>query len=1137
MAFAGALSTSELACRQGKLVQYGTVPLMIALVSRRESSLRADGLDFALALLSGGPRVVQDAVLHQLADPHFRRLFHESIHLQLASAIAKIEPRRARTRTEALNAEREQAAAFEAEASTEHSRQPRGRGSQGRSGKFFFLFEGSASARSPAATAAPAAGGYSAGVLRHLRSTQAASAGQRGGLLGTSPNQTKPKPKPNYPLGASASRLVSAGFSEASGASSPLKGSRRRLLRPRSRAVFDETSRNLSSWLDAPPSSSRTADDPLAEKTVRLLQLLVENHHNGLQDLMSAAAVDPHVDSHGPTILTQVFLLLKEMAPSIDVNFASLAARCLEALAELVQGQVSLTSARVLLTELKALPYIEACLTCVIDEAHPSARAQSPHDTVALVAGLRAAAATLLLALVEGGEAHSRQALQLMRRELTLTPTLVKSAASPEGVVASTSAAGGLSGASEAASRGGGGSGGGGGGGNGSGGSSSSLEASGSAVWEDVPLRRTLERMIAHETHHRYRVSPDPSGDAAESRRAIFQLYILMSRLVEDDGSDTSACQRAEHVLRVNKLPPGSAWLQRSICSVEIKNKADELERVYFPIPDICRDLTKETKEYFDQTVNIQSLPAKLAGLLDQSAQFQAEMEHQASLKQWAVLRPCLKLYPLLKPLLFLLAVAMNIVLVAHFESTDYWSDSMHGAMRSSSYHGLLHAGIEARAGMSSAWVVLGICILANSVFLVVFYLLQYAKLQARSAYVRLRGEVDEWVRLRSDTRQGGGAGAGRVKASPATQMRASMMQAMCWPVANLAPLCSLTLIAYVLYVGAAVCGLLLHPFFFAIHLLDLVNFSPALQTVFRALTKNGAALLLVATFVLVVTFIYGVIAMAFFQADYVDNETQCYDLISCWVTMTYVLRRGDLTEAALARPAYDPLYYWQLFFSFSYWLLVVTIFLNLLFGIIVDTFGELRSAASERDAHAANICFICGIERTTFDRNGVNYREHIAREHDKWRYLYLLVHLRLTPSTEYSGWESFIADKLPENRSDGNRADFSWFPMHRALSLRHLQEREDAEKAAEQQQLLTIASRQQKMVEVGEASARRSEERLANITSMLGEMQRVAADAQRGQKQMAEAQSKLLERQEALELRVDTALRQLQDDEAASPE
>jgi len=210
--------------------------------------------------------------------------------------------------------------------------------------------------------------------------------------------------------------------------------------------------------------------------------------------------------------------------------------------------------------------------------------------------------------------------------------------------------------------------------------------------------------------------------------------------------------------------------------------------------------------------------------------------------------------------------------------------------------------------------------------------------------------------------------------------------------------------------------------------------------------------------------------------------------------------------------------------FAFLYWFLVVTIFLNLLFAIIIDTFFELRSDNKNRLSDAENVCFICGIERSTFDRNGVNWREHKLHEHDRWAYVYLLVHLRKKPKTEYNGWESYIASKLPENRSDGNRSDFTFFPMHRALSLRHLQERQEAEKAREQDALSGIATRQQRLVELNDASMkaiRNGDDQLAKTNASLSDMQRVATETARSTRQLVNTQLKFATRLNDLDKKV----------------
>jgi hypothetical protein len=51
-----------------------------------------------------------------------------------------------------------------------------------------------------------------------------------------------------------------------------------------------------------------------------------------------------------------------------------------------------------------------------------------------------------------------------------------------------------------------------------------------------------------------------------------------------------------------------------------------------------------------------------------------------------------------------------------------------------------------------------------------------------------------------------------------------------------------------------------------------------------------------------------------------------------------------------------------DLIFSLS----IQTILLNVVLGVIVDSFASLREAASEREEDIKNVCFICGLDRYT---------------------------------------------------------------------------------------------------------------------------------------------------------------------------
>jgi inositol 1,4,5-triphosphate receptor type 1 len=53
----------------------------------------------------------------------------------------------------------------------------------------------------------------------------------------------------------------------------------------------------------------------------------------------------------------------------------------------------------------------------------------------------------------------------------------------------------------------------------------------------------------------------------------------------------------------------------------------------------------------------------------------------------------------------------------------------------------------------------------------------------------------------------------------------------------------------------------------------------------------------------------------------------------------------------------------WRMLFDLSFFILITTIGLNVVFGIIVDTFSELRDEKFQVQAAMENECFICTIK------------------------------------------------------------------------------------------------------------------------------------------------------------------------------
>ena len=224
-----------------------------------------------------------------------------------------------------------------------------------------------------------------------------------------------------------------------------------------------------------------------------------------------------------------------------------------------------------------------------------------------------------------------------------------------------------------------------------------------------------------------------------------------------------------------------------------------------------------------------------------------------------------------------------------------------------------------------------------------------------------------------------------------------------------------------------------------------------------------------------------------FVAGDYPDPDIDwCRNLFVCWVSaVTNGLREGDIGKIMEPRPSSDSRYLWIVLYQvrklpreierglpgdlprelacepprarparprascearpparmapsqFSYYIIVITILLNVIFGIIIDTFGQLRTDAAAKRASMENVCFICGVDRFTFDTQGGGFRRHVTEDHNMWSYLYMIVHLREKEPTEYNGWEQYVADKM-------NARDTSFFPLNHAIVLKEHKEREE---------------------------------------------------------------------------------------------
>jgi len=224
----------------------------------------------------------------------------------------------------------------------------------------------------------------------------------------------------------------------------------------------------------------------------------------------------------------------------------------------------------------------------------------------------------------------------------------------------------------------------------------------------------------------------------------------------------------------------------------------------------------------------------------------------------------------------------------------------------------------------------------------------------------------------------------------------------------------------------------IVHPIFYVFHMLDLSLRSPTVRNVLKAVTVNGHSILLMTLLEAFLVYIYSAIGFLWFKQDYTAEEGLNCDRLSTCVVSTFnigIRSGGGIGDALNKLDYHDPMYIPRLFFDIAFWATIIVIGLNMVFGIILDTFGELRDKKNAIDEDMNSKCFLCGIDSDTFQRLGYGFKHHTEHEHSVWVYLYFFIHLDMKDQDEYTTLETYIANKR-------EKGEIEFFPVEKSISI-----------------------------------------------------------------------------------------------------
>ena len=455
----------------------------------------------------------------------------------------------------------------------------------------------------------------------------------------------------------------------------------------------------------------------------------------------------------------------------------------------------------------------------------------------------------------------------------------------------------------------------------------------------------------------------------------MIRLFIFMIRL----GANA----------HLNRLSPEVlSFLRKYTGHVEIFS-SDKLEQFYFPLPFNAFYLTDHTKNLLVFDSDRTSQQAQLIDFLNAIPALEAEMGYQQRLHS-THLKTVTSHWSGYGKVSFLFLLCINLMIVLTFSQENLLGET---------------------SANSQAMTVLGTLQLLFFLMYTVCYIAEYFPRLIRDSKTAFTGlDYDskdyqmhsESLVLTLDAPQ-----------TVATEEITTLDQVKYF--------CTGRTTLYCLgYIAGSVLAMQL-PALYPFLLVDGLHRFEGLNHISKAITINKWHLSLSLLMILVVVYQFTILAFLTISEDYASGTgLYCDTLLSCLLTnLDMGARNGGGIGNVL--PTAAPENYWiRLLFDTLFYVVVIVILQNVSFGIIIDTYAELRDQEARlmEDVYAS--CYVCGVTRGKLEMRGESFLAHIKDKHSLFNYICYVVYLK---HKNCSGTEAIIKAQI-------SHFDTSFFPL-----------------------------------------------------------------------------------------------------------
>ena len=215
--------------------------------------------------------------------------------------------------------------------------------------------------------------------------------------------------------------------------------------------------------------------------------------------------------------------------------------------------------------------------------------------------------------------------------------------------------------------------------------------------------------------------------------------------------------------------------------------------------------------------------------------------------------------------------------------------------------------------------------------------------------------------------------------------------------------------------------------FLFSLQLFPIFSLFEIMWTIPDSISSRYQQFLSVFFLIIILILFFSSIAYNYFNYDEENNRIYTSYLSSFSYLMNSGLRNGGLPFQI--KISSQEGYLREFVFNWMFYLIFNLFILNIVGGIIIDKFDELKQEKKKLSEDKENSCFICSLNRVKFEIKGIDFEGHLSSEHNIANYFHYLMRINRTDEHDLNSIDLQVFKAFKERK-------INFFPIKKAKSL-----------------------------------------------------------------------------------------------------